>query len=331
VLYALAMTDAYERLPLNALRVFEAVATRLNFGEAAEALHVTPAAVSQQIKSLEDYLQTPLFRRDGRKVQLTAEGAQLLPGIRHGLDELEATLQKLRQGRQTGRINVSTLSSFLQRWLTPRLADFRSRHSEIDLRLHTSSDAVDFARTDFHVALRFGLGGYGELRTEKFLDDWLVAVAAPRLIEQHGLLPDKGDLAQFPLLHGDELPWADWTKGDTRSMNALRGAFIDDSVSLLTGVTEGLGYGILRWTLAAPDVQSGRLVLASDHIVPHRFSYYFVCPEDYAAFPKVAAFREWLMQQGRDFPAPPGSGAPPEADAAPPTTRSAKPRRRRRS
>src|SRR5246127_6027130 len=79
----LPVSSAYDRLPLNALRVFEAVATRLSFGEAAEALHVTPAAVSQQIKSLEDYLQTPLFRRDGRKVQLTPEGAQLLPGIRH--------------------------------------------------------------------------------------------------------------------------------------------------------------------------------------------------------------------------------------------------------
>ena len=199
--------SAYDRLPLNALRVFEAVATRLNFGEAAEALHVTPAAVSQQIKTLEDYLQTPLFRRDGRKVQLTAEGAHLLPGIRHGLDELEATLQRLRQARQTGTINVSTLASFLQRWLLPRLGGLRAQHPEIELRLHTSAAAVDFARTDFHAALRFGLGRYGELRTEKFLDDWLVAVAAPSLIEKYGPLPGTGDLAQYPLLHGDELDW----------------------------------------------------------------------------------------------------------------------------
>jgi LysR family transcriptional regulator, glycine cleavage system transcriptional activator len=299
------VTSAYERLPLNALRVFEAVATRLNFSEAAEALHVTPAAVSQQIKSLEDYLQTPLFRRDGRRVQLTPEGAQLLPGIRHGLDELEATLQRLRQERQTGTINVSMLASFLQRWLMPRLGDLRTKHPEIELRLHTSPTAVDFARTDFHAALRFGLGRYGELRTEKFLNDWLVAVAAPRLVEKYGPLPEKGDLARYPLLHGDELNWTDWSTGDTRSMSALRGAFIDDSVSLLTAVTEGLGFGLLRWTLAASDVRAGRIVLASEHIVPHRFAYYFVCPEDYATFPKVAAFREWLMQQGGEFAPPP--------------------------
>jgi LysR family glycine cleavage system transcriptional activator len=163
---------------------------------------------------------------------------------------------------------------------------------------------VDFARSDFHAALRFGLGRYGELRTEKFLEDSLVAVAAPHLIEKHGPLPANGDLSQYPLLHGDELGWAEWSTGDTRSMSALRGAFIDDSVSLLTAVIEGLGFGLLRWTLAAAEVQAGRIVLASDHIVPHRFSYYFVCPEDYAVFPKVAALREWLLQQGRDFPAP---------------------------
>src|SRR3569833_3834840 len=125
------MSSAYDRLPLNALRVFEAVATRLNFTDAAEALHVTPAAVSQQIKALEDYLQTPLLRRNGRGVQLTIEGTRLLPGLRRGLDELEAALQQIRQERETGRVNVSTLSSFLQKWLLPRLIALHARHPHI--------------------------------------------------------------------------------------------------------------------------------------------------------------------------------------------------------
>jgi LysR family glycine cleavage system transcriptional activator len=299
------VTSAYDRLPLNALRVFEAVASRLSFAAAAEALHVTPAAVSQQIKSLEDYLQTPLFRREGRKVELTPEGTQLLPGVRHGLDELEATLQRLRVQRQTGTINVSMLASFLQRWLMPRLAGLRAKHPDIDLRLHTSPDPVDFARTDFHAALRFGVGGYSGLHAEKFLGEWLVPVAAPQVLAKHGPLPDTGDLAQYPLLHGDELDWANWSMGNTRSMSALRGAFIDDSASLLSAVLEGLGFGLLRWTLAAAELQAGRLALASDHILPHRFSYYFVCPPSYAAFPKVAALRDWLLQQAKDFSPPP--------------------------
>jgi LysR family glycine cleavage system transcriptional activator len=305
------LTSAYDRLPLNALRVFEAVASHLNFGAAAVALHVTPAAVSQQIKSLEDYLQTPLFRRDGRKVELTPEGVRLLPGIRHGLDELEATLQRLRQERQSGPINITMLASLLQRWLMPRLGDLRAKHPEIDLRLHASPVAVDFSRTDFHAALRFGVGRYGDLRAEKFMSEWIVAVAAPQVVAKHGFLPGTGDLAQYPLLHGDELDWANWSTGDTRSMSALRGAFIDDSASLLSGVLEGLGFGLLRWTLAAAELRAGRIVLASEHIVPHRFAYYFVCPEAYASFPKVAALRDWVLQQGRDFAPPPTAGAKP--------------------
>jgi LysR family glycine cleavage system transcriptional activator len=297
--------SAYDRLPLNALRVFEAVATRLNFGEAAEALHVTPAAVSQQIKTLEEYLQTPLFRRDGRKVSLTAEGARLLPGIRQGLDQLETTLQQMRQDRQSGTINVSTLASFLQRWLMPRLAGFHAQHPDVDLRIHTSSDAVDFARSDFHAAVRFGLGRYGDLRTEKIMDDWMVAVASPALIEKRGKLPQSADLAQYPLLHGDELDWAHWATGDTRPMMALRGAFIDEPVSMLTACMAGMGYALLRWTIACSELEAGRIVLASEHVVPHQFSYYFVCPEDYATFPKVAALRDWLLQEGRQFPKPP--------------------------
>jgi LysR family glycine cleavage system transcriptional activator len=102
---------------------------------------VTPAAVSQQIKALEDNLQTPLFRRSGRKVELTPEGAQLLPGVRRGLDELETTLQRLKRGRQSGTINVSVLSSFLQKWLTPRLADLRTRHPEVECTGHPPSPA----------------------------------------------------------------------------------------------------------------------------------------------------------------------------------------------
>jgi len=310
------VSSAYDRLPLNALRVFEAVAARLNFGEAAEALHVTPAAVSQQIKSLEDYLQTPLLRRNGRNVQLTPEGARLLPGIRRGLDELEAALQSLRQERHTGTINVSTLASFLQKWLMPRLGDLRARHPEIELRIHSSPELVDFARTDFHAAIRFGAGGYEGLHSQKLLDESLVAVAAPALLAKYGPLPNAGGLAKLPLLHGTEIDWVNWCAGDTSSLQALPGAYIDDSASLLTAVAEGLGFGILRWTLAASELQAGRLALASDTVLPHQFAYYFVCPQSYIALPKVAGLRDWLLQQAAAFSAPPRSaGSDPQRRA----------------
>jgi LysR family glycine cleavage system transcriptional activator len=130
--------SAYGRLPLNALRVFEAVATRLSFSEAADALNVTPAAVSQQIKALEEYLQIPVLRRSGRKVELTPEGAKLLPGVRSGLDSLVAVLRETRMARASGIINISTLSSLLQKWVTPRLHGLHARFPELRVDWHTS-------------------------------------------------------------------------------------------------------------------------------------------------------------------------------------------------
>lgn len=295
----------YDRLPLNALRVFEAVATRLNFGEAAEALNVTPAAVSQQIKTLEDYLRAPLFRRNGRKVELTPEGMQLLPGVRRGLDEMEATLNRLKQDRESGTVNVSTLSSFLQRWLTPRLTDLRERHPEVQLRIHTSPEAVDFARTDFHAALRLGTGRYPGLYSEKIMDEWVVAIASPKVFKKFGVLPDSGDLSHLPLLHGNDTEWSIWMASEKSNKGIQRGSFIDDSSSLLTAAIEGLGYSILRWSLVANELRAGRVVLASDRVLPHRFAYYFVCPEVYVDLPKLAMFRKWLIEQARDFDLPP--------------------------
>ena len=299
------MSSAYGRLPLNALRVFEAVATRLSFAEAAEALSVTPAAVSQQIKALEDYLQIPLLRRSGRKVELTPEGARLLPGIRSGLDVLAASLQELRQMRSTGAIAVSTLSSLLQKWLTPRLQRLHERHPDLAVEWHTSRDVVDFSRSNFHAAIRFGRGDYPGLCSEKLLDEWLVAVASPKVLKRYGRLDGRSDLSGLPLLHAKDEPWSRWLQTEDATPWPGSPSMIDDSVSVLTAATEGLGFAVVRWSLAALDLERGSLVMASDLIVPSRWSFWFVCPEAYADLPKVAALRDWLKAEAGNFAGPP--------------------------
>jgi LysR family glycine cleavage system transcriptional activator len=221
---------------------------------------------------------------------------------------LEAALQQIRQERESGTVNVTTLSSFLQKWLTPRLADLHARHPEIDFHIHASSEMVDFARTDFHAAIRLGSGDYPGLRSEKFLEEYLVAVASPAVLAKYGPLSSSTDLASMPLLHGTEIDWGSWSAGDADSVTRLRGTFIDDSAALLGATIEGVGFGILRWTLVAAELQAGRVVLASQRIVPHRFAYHFVCPEGYMVLPKVAALRDWLVQQAQQFPAPPPTG-----------------------
>lgn len=299
------MSTAYNRLPLGALRVFEAVASHLSFSAAAESLNVTPAAVSQQIKSLEEYLQLPLFRRDGRSVEVTEEGLELLPAVRTGLDSLEAALQHARQHRRGGTLQISLLSSFLQLWLVPRMREFRASCPQVKLNLHTSRELVDFARSPIHVALRFGRGGYAGVHVERLFEEWIVPVAHPDVLRQHGMIGRESDLDRLPLLESDDESWRLWREFSKEQPWQPRGPAMDDSAGLIAAAEEGLGYALVPWTLAARSVQRGTLALAGREILPYGWAYHFVCPHRYLAIPKVAQFREWILATARQFPRPP--------------------------
>ncbi|MDP9198129.1 MAG: LysR substrate-binding domain-containing protein [Pseudomonadota bacterium] len=296
--------SAYGRLPLNALRVFEAVATRLSFAEAAEALNVTPAAVSQQIKALEEYLQIPVLRRSGRKVELTPEGAKLLPGVQSGLDALVLALRESRLNRAGGVVNVSTLSSLMQKWLTPRLHRLHAKFPDLQVDWHTSREAVDFGRSDYHAAVRLGEGATPGLDHDKLMDEWLVVVASPTLFKKHGSIDDRASLKGIPMLQAKDEPWSRFEKSAAPTPWPAGPTIIDDSVSVLSAVLEGLGYAPARWSIAAHDLLSGRLVLASNTIVTSRFRYWFVCPPAYSELPKVCALRQWLREEAANFPTP---------------------------
>ncbi len=296
--------SAFDRLPLNSLRVFEAVATALSFSEAAEALSVTPAAVSMQIKSLEDYLQVALFRRNARSIELTAEGAALLPSVRIALDELRRAVQRLRADRSIGPLNVSMLASFLQRWFVARLPGFSQACPDIDLRIHTAGELVDFTASDFHAAIRYGKGGWAGLHSQKLFDDWLMPVGSPALLSRLGTLDSAQDLSRYTLLHSDSEPWSLWTRNDAASESAERGVALDDSAAILSAAEHGQGLALARWSLVAHDIQTGRLVALSRRWVPHTRGYFFVCPENYLALPKVRSFRDWLMGEAKRFVSP---------------------------
>src|SRR5277367_5225229 len=256
------MPTAYDRLPLGALRVFEAVATHLSFSAAADALNVTPAAVSQQIKTLESYIQVPLFRRNGRRVEVTDEGLELLPAVRAGLEKLESALQQIKHYRRAGPLQVSTLASFLQMWLLPRIRSFRRKHPNTDLRFHTSRDLVDFSRSTTHVAIRFGRGDYPNLHCEKILDEWLVPVASPDVIKQYGMIERGTNLGKYPLLESGDEPWSVWSKIDEEAAWLSRAPSINDSAALVAAAEEGLGYVLARWTLVSRALHKGTLHLA---------------------------------------------------------------------
>jgi LysR family transcriptional regulator, glycine cleavage system transcriptional activator len=294
----------FERLPLNGLRVFESVASHLSFTEAAEALHVTPAAVSMQIRTLEQYLRVPLFRRKGRSVTLTAEGELLLPGVRRGLGTLQQSMQQLRQDRLSGALRISTLASYLQKWLLPRLPQFHDRHPEIELSIHTSRAPVDFASSDFHAAVRMSTGLSAGLYSEKLMDEWFVPVCTRDVLAKYGPLRDAADLQRFPLLHSSDEEWSVWLHPGVTVAWQERGTAYDDSLTVLAGAEQGQGLALTRWSLAAQDLATGRITKASERIVPCPRAYYFVCPEMYVTMPKVQQLLTWLREMVAAFPRP---------------------------
>ncbi|MGE0114594.1 MAG: transcriptional regulator GcvA [Steroidobacteraceae bacterium] len=295
------------KLPLNALRVFAAVAERLSFTEAANTLDVTPAAVSSQIKALEDALETPLFYRHSRSVRLTPLGAQLLPGVQRGFDELARAIDQLRKHRSSGQLNISMLGSFLQKWLLPRLRDFYQKHPEIDLRFNVSRELVDFTHSDFHATVRYGLGQWPQLRAEHVMDDWVFPVTSPALAGQIGSINTLADLRKYPLLHSQHEPWSDWLRslgGDTTRLE--HGPVLEDSITALNMAERGEGLVLARWSLVADDLHAGRLVRVGQQSVRQRAAYYFVAPPEHFDLPKVQRFHAWLSDCCRQFPPPEG-------------------------
>jgi LysR family transcriptional regulator, glycine cleavage system transcriptional activator len=288
---------------LGSLRVFISVAHHLSFTRAADALGVTASAASLQIRSLEEYLGRPLFRRNGRQVVLTAEGEALLPRVRQALEQLERAVDDARRDRNAGPVRVSTLASFLQQWLLPRLERFRVLYPDADLHLHTSDKMVDFVREDFHAAVRFGKGDWPNVHSQKLLDEWLVPVCSPGLYRKFGALRDANDLRRYPLLHSVSEPWTVWLF-DGRSSEQSgtpRGAVFDASVAVVRMAEQGAGLVLARWSLVADEIASGKLVRASERALRIEEAYWLVCPTRALALPAVKAFTDWLRSEAAAF------------------------------
>ncbi len=283
----------------------------MNFTRAADALGVTASAASLQIRALEQYLSRPLFRRSGREVHLTAEGAALLPRVQQALSNIERALDDVRGGRDAGPLKVTTLTSFLQQWLLPRMARFRSAHPGVDLHLHSSPEPVDFVREDFHLGIRFGLGGWPNVHAEKLLDEWLLPVCSPALLKKFGPVRNVDDLRRYPLLHSSGEPWTAWLfdgRADDPSAG-FRGALFEDSQAVVRLATQGDGLALGRWSLVADDVAQGALVVAGEHPVRFERSYWVVWPNRSDALPGVRNFIAWLKREAEAFPKPPGARA----------------------
>jgi LysR family glycine cleavage system transcriptional activator len=277
----------------------------MHFTRAAAALGVTVSAASMQIHTLEQYLGLPLFRRHGGVIELTEQGARLLPRIREGLGTLQDAINDARAVRGHGPLRISILASFLTQWLMARLATFEARHPTIDLHIETSTELVDFRKSDVHAAVRFGGGGWPGLYCDKIMNEWLVPVCQPAMLAKLGPVSDHADLKRYRLLHGSTERWSDWLLNGMQEEASLR-ISIDDSLAIVRAAEAGAGLALARWSLVADDVRLGRLAIASRQITPHNRTYYFVCPPKHREMPKVASFHTWLRAEAAKQTPPDG-------------------------
>lgn len=291
--------------PLNALRAFEAAARHLSFTRAAEELHVTPAAISHQIKGLEEYIGAPLFRRLTRALLLTDEGQRALPLLRDAFDLLAEASARLSAPADDSILTVSAAPSIAAKWLVTRLERFRISHPDIDVRLDASDRLVDFTRDGVDAAIRYGAGSYPGLHVERLFGTTVFPVCSPALAAGPPPLRSPRDLAGHTLLHVDwteqDETWPNWKMwllaAGVTGIDATRGPrFNDVAMSTLTAV-EGNGISLASDILASDDLAAGRLVRPFEFSVAMDFSYFFVCPKENTGKHKVAAFRDWLLSE----------------------------------
>ena len=282
--------------PLNALRAFEAAARHLSFTQAAEELNVTQAAVSHQIRGLEDWLGFPLFRRLSRALVLTEAGQILFPEVREAMDILTTAVNRVQRQDSEGVLTVTTMDSFAVSWLVPRLGRFRQSHPDIDVRLVMADRMVDLAREGVDVAIRYGRGSWPGLTVSLLRTEELFPVCAPELLAGGPPLKEPGDLANYTLLH-DEMPvdWRDWLAAvGCDTVNPERGPGYSHSNLVLLAARAGEGVALGRSVMVADDLAEGRLVRPFDFALPAPQAYYLACVEGEEDRPKVRAFRDWL-------------------------------------
>lgn len=285
--------------PLNAVRAFEAAAARSSFSQAAEDLNVTQAAVSHQIKALEEWFGFPLFRREARAVRLTPEGAQLFETARDALDALAETAQRLRADDGSAPLTITVLHSFAATWLVPRLRRFHDRHPDIDVRITTSETLVDLVRSDIDVAIRYGMGDWPGLHIERMMAEDRFPVCSPELADGPPPLERLEDLRRQTLIHDDDFfGWPEWlAAAGVEGVDVGRGPLYSNSNLAVDAAINGDGILLARSVLVEDALASGRLVKPFDVSQPARMAYYFACAEPALSRPRVTAFRDWLFEE----------------------------------
>lgn len=312
---------SYHLPPLNALRAFEAAARHLSFKNAAVELSVTPTAISHQIKSLEDFLDLPLFRRLTRALELTPQGEAMLPKVREGLECFASAVENAHTRVTSGRLIVVLPPSFATRWLVPRLRRFAEVAPSLNLHIIRSLqtidtdpptgggafEKVDLRQDDSMVVIRFGAGPYPGFHVDRMFGSDYIAVCSPKLMAADPPLRVPADIRQQVLLHDDATAidrtgpgWGDWLRlAGVMGVDSNAGPHFSDSGLVYVAALDGLGVALASKPLVANAIAQGRLVAPFDVAVGQHFAYHLVIPEAIIHRPSVQAFRQWLLEEAK--------------------------------
>jgi LysR family glycine cleavage system transcriptional activator len=292
---------------LAALKAFDAAARHLNFTRAAHELNVTPAAVSHQIKEMEEAVGVPLFQRTSRHMQMTRQGQILRPAISDALEGLTRALQRIRQLENPTQVRVTASPSIAAKWLVPRLDRFLESVPGADVRIDVSSEPLDFEREDIDVAIRFGEGLYPGLMVEKLFHDTLFPVCSPELLKGARPLREPRDLLQFTLIHLDweaqGAVWPNWRMwmlaAGVKDFNDTSGLHFSQTSLALQAAVDGHGVALGDSTLVGDDLTSGRLVKPFELSLrsPAQFAYHLITRRDTSDRPMTRAFRDWIIAE----------------------------------
>lgn len=294
---------------LRSLRAFDAAAEHLSFTRAADDLAVTPAAISHQIKELENQLGVALFTRNSRSMRLTREGEILYTAAHESLEVLSRALMRIKRLENRKQIRVSASPSLAAKWLVPRLDRFLSLQPGADVRVDVSHAVVDFDREDIDIAIRFGEGKYHGLRADLLFQDNVFPVCSPRIITKEKPLKTPRDLLKHTLIHLDweaqGSPWPNWKMwmkaSGINDFDEKAGLHFGQTSFAVQAAIDGMGVALGDSTLVADDLAAGRLVKPFELSLraPKQFAYHVITRLDTSDAPMVDAFRDWCIAEAR--------------------------------
>ncbi|MCF6299623.1 MAG: transcriptional regulator GcvA [Proteobacteria bacterium] len=302
----ITMVAKYKNIPpLRAIKAFEASARHLSFTKAADELHVTQAAISHQIKNLEDITGVALFKRFNRSLRITAEGRIYLVTIRSTLASLEKATRQLKNQDSSGTLNISVLPSFATKWLSKRIWKFQQKYHETDVRISAFEWLVDFKKDDCDIAIRYSADGeFPDLESELLLTEEVFPVCSKKLLESYQGKLKPIDLLKANLLHEDYATedWHDWfNELEIETAVQLRGTRFSHTVTMLESVENHQGFALGRTPLVQDDINRGFLVAPFDIKLQSKMSYYLVYPKSNTGSSRFQCIRQWLFEEAEKF------------------------------